>query len=232
MVLAVLMIPVLLGPILFRIPENLDALFGAADWFIWAIFAGDYFVRLYLSPSRWRYVRTHVPDLVIVVIPFLRPLRLLRSARILRLLRLSRVAAFLARAFRDIGRILSTRGVNYVLLVVVALVFVAGVLVVELERGFEGANIETFSDGLWWAATTVTTVGYGDRFPTSPAGRGLAAVLMLAGIALFGVLTAAIAAFFVEESARPDLDEASEFQQIMARLDRIEARLDAGRGEN
>ncbi|MEX0789973.1 MAG: two pore domain potassium channel family protein, partial [Actinomycetota bacterium] len=69
MVLAVLMIPVLLGPILFRVPENLDALFGAADWFIWAIFAGDYFVRLYLSPSRWRYVRTHVPDLIIVVIP-------------------------------------------------------------------------------------------------------------------------------------------------------------------
>jgi voltage-gated potassium channel len=195
MVLAVLMIPVLLGPLLIRIPESWEGIFGAADWFIWGIFAVDYFVRLYLSPARWRYVRTHVPDLVIVVIPFLRPLRILRSARVLRLLRLGRVAAFLARAFRDVGRILSTRGVNYVLLVVVALVFLSAAMMVEFERGMEEANIRTFADGLWWAATTITTVGYGDRFPTSMAGRGIAVVLMIAGIALFRVLTAAIAAF-------------------------------------
>jgi voltage-gated potassium channel len=230
MVLALLMIPVLLGPVLFRIPEDLDGLLGAADWFIWGIFAVDYFVRLYLSPLRWRFIRTHVLDLIIVVIPFLRPLRILRSARVLRLLRLGRVAAFLTRGFRDVARILSTRGVNYVLLVVVALVFVAGALVVELERGAEGVNIETFADGLWWAATTITTVGYGDRFPASTAGRGIAVVLMIAGIALFGVLTAAIAAFFVEEDAKSDSDEVSEFDQIMVRLDRIEARLEATRG--
>lgn len=227
MVLALLMIPVLLGPILFQVPENLDGLLGAADWFIWGIFAVNYFVRVFLSASRWRYVRTHVLDLIIVVIPFLRPLRILRSARVLRLLRLGRVAAFLTRGFRDVGKILTTRGVNYVLLVVVALVFVAGALVVELERGTEGANIMTFADGLWWAATTITTVGYGDRFPTSAAGRGVAVVLMLAGIALFGVLTAAIAAFFVEQDAQSEADAVSEFDQIMARLNRIEARLDA-----
>lgn len=227
MVLAVLMIPVLLTPILIDVPAYLNRVLGAADWFIWALFAVDYVVRLYLSPSRWRFVRTHLPDLVIVVIPFLRPLRLLKSVRVLRLLRLTRVAAFVTRGFRDVGRILSTRGVNYVLLVVVALVFVAGAIVVELERGVEGANIKDFPDGLWWAATTITTVGYGDRFPTSLAGRGIAVVLMLAGIALFGVLTAAIAAFFVEADARSRPEEISEFDQIMARLDRIEARLDS-----
>jgi voltage-gated potassium channel len=227
MVLALLMLPVLLGPVLFQIPENLNGLLGAADWFIWGIFALDYFVRLYLSPSRWRYVRSHLPDLVIVVVPFLRPLRLLRSARVLRVLRLGRVAAFLTRGFRDISRILTTRGVNYVLLIVVALVFVAGAIVVELERGAEGANIKSFPDGLWWAATTVTTVGYGDKFPTSLAGRGIAVLLMLAGIALFGVLTAAIAAFFVEEDAKSEPGEVSEFAQILARLDRIEDRLNS-----
>lgn len=226
MVLALLMIPILFGPDLIPTSKSLNAALEAADWFIWAIFAGDYFVRLFLSPSRWRYVRSHLFDLVIVVVPFLRPFRLLRSARILRVLRLGRLAAFLARAFRDIATILGTRGVHYLLLVVVAIVFVGGALVVELEKGLETANIRTFSDGLWWAVTTITTVGYGDRFPVGAAGRGVAVVLMLAGIALFGVLTAAIAAFFVEDDARLNPDPTSEFRQIMERLDRIEARLD------
>lgn len=231
MVLAVLMIPLLLGPVLFRLAEGVEATFTIADWFIWAIFAADYVVRLYLAPAKWRFVRSHVPDLIVVVVPFLRPLRVLRSARVLRLLRLARLAAFLARGLRDARRVLTTRGVNYVLLIVVALVFLSAALVVEVEKGVAGANIKTFTDGLWWAATTVTTVGYGDRFPMSPAGRGIAVVLMVAGIALFGVLTAAIAAFFVEGAAKeePGQQAGSNFQleQIIVRLDRIEARLNS-----
>ena len=67
----------------------------------------------------------------------------------------------------------------------------------EAERNSPDANIKTFGDGLWWAATTVTTVGYGDRFPTTPLGRLIAVVLMLVGIALLGVITATIATWFV-----------------------------------
>lgn len=229
-VLAVLMIPLLIAPLLFQMPKRFEGIATGIDWFIWAIFAVDYFVRLYLSPAKARFVRTHIPDLVIVVVPFLRPLRLLRSARVLRLLRLTRIAALVGRSLRDVRRILTTRGVNYVLLITVAVVFLSAAAVVEFEKAEGQGNIRTFADGLWWAATTVTTVGYGDRFPVSAAGRGVAVLLMIMGITLFGVLTAAIAAFFVEEvEGDGEADQEPVLRQslgeIMDRLDRIEARL-------
>jgi voltage-gated potassium channel len=66
-------------------------------------------------------------------------------------------------------------------------------MVLEFEGGNPDANIASYPDALWWAVTTITTVGYGDRFPMSSAGRAVAVVLMIAGIAMFGVITAMIA---------------------------------------
>jgi voltage-gated potassium channel len=64
----------------------------------------------------------------------------------------------------------------------------------------EGSNIKNFGDGLWWAMTTVTTVGYGDKFPVTTEGRFLAVALMIMGISLVGVITASVAAWFVKIS--------------------------------
>jgi voltage-gated potassium channel Kch len=68
------------------------------------------------------------------------------------------------------------------------------------ERSVEGSNIKNFADGFWWAITTVTTVGYGDRYPTTTEGRLLAVMLMFMGISLVGVITASVAAWFVKMS--------------------------------
>jgi voltage-gated potassium channel len=92
-----------------------------------------------------------------------------------------------------------------VLLIVLALVLVAAALVLSFEWDLPAGDIDSYPDALWWALTTITTVGYGDRFPMSPAGRGVAVVLMVSGIALFGVITAPIAAYFVEQQAEQDL---------------------------
>jgi voltage-gated potassium channel len=78
--------------------------------------------------------------------------------------------------------------------------YIAAVQITISERSVEGSNIKTFSDGLWWAVTTVTTVGYGDRFPTTTEGRILAVMLMLVGISLVGVITASVASWFVRLS--------------------------------
>lgn len=133
-VLALLMVPVLLAPVVVELPESVERALLAVDYSIWAIFALDYVVRLWLAPRRLRFVRSHLPDLIVVVVPVLRPLRLLRSIRALRLLRLTRLAAFAATGLREIRRILGTRGLNYVLLIVLALTFVAAGVVLELER--------------------------------------------------------------------------------------------------
>jgi voltage-gated potassium channel len=103
------------------------------------------------------------------------------------------------------------------------MIVACALLVHAVEEG-HGGSIDTVGDALWWAITTVTTVGYGDTFPVTPAGRGIAALLMATGIALFGVLTANLAALLVDQGAsEPDEDGTS----IAARLDRIETQLAA-----
>ncbi len=200
----------------------------AADWFIWAVFALEYVIRLTLTDKRWRFVRREWPELLIVVLPFLRPLRLVRSARALRLLRLVRLVGVLGELGQQGWRLLARHGLNYALLVTGIVLLGAAALVLAVEEGGEG-SINSFGDALWWAVTTVTTVGYGDTFPVTPAGRGIAAFLMLAGIALFGVLTANVAAFFIEQEQKPE-QVAERLDEVLRRLEHLERRLD-GVGE-
>lgn len=157
------------------------------SWAAWAVFAVDYAVRLRLSSARWAFVRAHPVDLLAVVLPVLRPLRLLRLVALLSVL--NRHAG---------GEGLRGRVMVYLVGATTLLLFVASLAVLDAERGHEDANITSYSDALWWAATTVTTVGYGDRFPVTGTGRAVAVGLMLGGIALLGTVTATLASYLVE----------------------------------
>lgn len=188
---------------------------------IWAVFAVDYFVRLRLTADRWRFVRTHLPDLAVVLLPALRPLRLLRLLSVARIITARSKDAI-------VGSV-----VHFVAAAGALLVFVSAVGVLNFERPAKGANITSFGDAVWWASTTITTVGYGDRFPVTVPGRAIAVALMLFGIALLGILTAAIAAWFVQLVSREDeieagmKVEAGELAEVNDRLARIEVALSA-----
>jgi voltage-gated potassium channel len=82
----------------------------AIDYLIWAVFAGEYAIKLYLAPDRRQFVARHIPELVIVVVPMLRPLRVLRSVRLLRLLRLTLLTGLAAKGLRESRNILRHRG--------------------------------------------------------------------------------------------------------------------------
>lgn len=170
LVLSLAIIPLLVIPLVADLSPATEDVFFALDWLIWAAFAVEYGVRLYLAPEKGRFVRANVIDLVVVLVPFLRPLRVARSARMLRLLRAVRVGAFLLRGIDAIRDVLTRHKLHYTLLVATVVTIAAGVLVAEVERGSEDPNIESIGDGLWWAVTTVTTIGYGDRYPTTAAG--------------------------------------------------------------
>jgi voltage-gated potassium channel len=228
-VLALAMIPLIVVPFVLDLSPAMERAFLSIDYVLWAVFAAEYGIKLYLAPNRRRFVAHHIPDLIIVLVPMLRPLRVLRSVRLLRLLRLALLGGFAAKGVREARSILRHRGLNWVLLIVLVLNLIAAAVVLEFERGNPEANIDSYPDALWWAVTTITTVGYGDRFPMSPAGRGVAVVLMVAGIAMFGVITATIAAYFVEQTAEEDV--AGRLDQIAKRLDRIEARLAADQND-
>ena len=204
-VLALVMIPLIVLPLVVDLSPGTESAFLAIDYLIWAVFAAEYAIKLYLAPNRRQFVAHHIPDLIIVLVPMLRPLRVLRSVRLLRLLRLALLTGLAAKGLREARNILRRRGLNWILLIVLVLNLIAAAMVLEFERGNPDANIDSYPDALWWAVTTITTVGYGDRFPMSSAGRGVAVVLMIAGIAMFGVITASIAAYFVEQKAEEDL---------------------------
>jgi voltage-gated potassium channel len=91
-----------------------------------------------------------------------------------------------------------------------------------VEHRAAGSNIHSYADALWWAVSTLTTVGYGDRFPVTAAGRGVAVLLMLTGIGLLGVVTATLASYFTGQRAE---QAESDLARVEARLERIEALL-------
>ncbi len=165
-------------------------------WVTWAAFAGDYVVRLALTADRLRFLRTHLLDLAVVVLPLLRPLRVLRLLTVLRVLD------------RYAGGALRGRVLTYVGSATALVMLLAALAVLDAERAHPEANVTDFPDALWWSFATVTTVGYGDRFPVTGTGRAIAAGLMLVGIALLGTVTAAVASWLVEKVQQAD--EASE----------------------
>ncbi|RKT04524.1 voltage-gated potassium channel [Streptomyces sp. 3211.6] len=163
-----------------------------AEWAVWAAFAVDYVVRLGLSGNRMVFVRTHWLDLAAVVLPLVQPLRLLRLVATLMLVgRRARMAP-------------QIRLTTYVAGAVVGLLMFGSLAVLSVERDAPNGNIKNLGDAVWWSFTTMTTVGYGDHSPTTGLGRVLAVGLMLSGIALLGVVTANIAAWFIARFERDD----------------------------
>jgi voltage-gated potassium channel len=153
-VLALVMIPLIVLPLVVDLSPGTESAFLAIDYLIWAVFAAEYAIKLYLAPNRRQFVARHIPDLIIVVVPMLRPLRVLRSVRLLRLLRLVRLAAFAAKGVHETRGILRHRGLRWVLLIVLVLNLIAAAMVLEFERGNPDANITSYPDALWWAVTT------------------------------------------------------------------------------
>ena len=180
-------------------------------WVTWATFVVDYGVRWSLSVERWRFVKSNLLDLLVVALPILRPLRLLRLVALLNILN------------RAAGGSFRGRVAVYVVGSSVLVLFVSALAVLNAERDQPGANIETFPDALWWAATTVTTVGYGDEYPVTPPGRFIAVGLMIAGIALIGVVTATFASWLIER-----VEQVAEESRAASRRDiaELEARIE------
>ena len=167
--------------------EPLPTICRMVTWAAWAIFVMDYVARLVLSRKRIAFVRGNLLDLAVVALPMLRPLRLLRLVALLSILN------------RATGGSMRGRVAVYIVGATSLVLFVASLAVLEAERGAKGATITTFGDALWWAMTTVTTVGYGDRYPITTQGRFIAGGLMLAGIALLGIVTASLASWLIDK---------------------------------
>ncbi|HLZ70457.1 MAG TPA: ion transporter [Dehalococcoidia bacterium] len=221
LVLSGLFLVVIAVPFLFSLPQNLHTLFDTVDWLIWAAFALELAVKSYLSPHPGRYLYTHWYEIVIVAVPFLRPLRLVRSLRIVRSLGVLRLGSASAEIVSTARHVLRQHGLQYAILLGGLLVVAAAAAVTFFEHD-SGGTITDFGTALWWAVSTVTTVGYGDVFPVTAEGRGIAVFVMLIGVGLFSYLTASISAFLVAQ--RQDKEPVT-LQDVMIQLQRLEAQI-------
>lgn len=167
------------------------------DWIMYVLyvtFVIDYIARLALADQRTRWFFRNLLDLAIVALPFLRPLRILRVVVLIEVLQKT-----FGDAFR--GRILVYTASSAVLLI-----YAASLAVLQAER--PRGNIKNFGDAVWWAITTLTTVGYGDFYPVTPTGRVIAGLLMVGGITLIGIVAATVVAWIVQRVA--DVDAAQQ----------------------
>ncbi len=194
-------------------------LFQWISWITWALFAIDYIARMILAEDRKRYALRHWYDLLIIVLPLLRPLRLLRLVTLLEILN------------RKASTGLRGRVTIYVAGASALMAFCGALAVLDAERESADSNITTFADAMWWALTTMSTVGYGDRYPVTDAGRFAGAALMIGGIALLGIVTATLASWLVEKITITDKEQTADLRAEISVLNQKLDRLLAQRQE-
>jgi voltage-gated potassium channel len=230
--------PLILGATLAMIPvliierdatsDSWRAFAQVANWLIWAIFAAELVLVLAVAQRRGMAVRAHWLDVAIVVVTiplYGALLSSLRLVRLVRLLRLVRAGVVIGRALQAEKRLTSANAFRFISLATIFLVVVAGAVQATVNEG----EFKTFWDGVWWAVVTVTTVGYGDLYPTTVTGRIIGIVLMLTGIGFLAVLTATVASVFVKAERSEETTGITEaLARIEADLSELKARLNEG----
>jgi voltage-gated potassium channel len=202
-------------------------LLGHIDDAICVIFMADFVTRLVKSRDRRRFLRWGWVDFLssIPTVDALRWGRLIRIIRIFRILRAFRSTRLLINYFFR-NRAQGTFAT--VALVSITLTIFSAIAILNLENVPE-SNIKTATDALWWSFVTITTVGYGDKFPVTAEGRAVAVVLMTAGVGLFGTFTGLVASYFVEPEQKREIaaDAAvmAELRTIRAELAELKAKM-------
>lgn len=193
------------------------AILDYADYAVCALFLLDFFLSLRRAGDRLRYLATWGWLDLLSSIPAVDAARWGRIGRVVRVFRVLRAL----RATRALtAAVLRRRAENAFLaasLVAILLVVFSSIAILEFER-HGASNIRSAEDAIWWSVATITTVGYGDRYPVTPEGRLVATVLMCAGVGLFGMLSGFLAAWFVAPGEESQDSELAALRQEVAAL--------------
>ena len=189
MALALVFVVVYAVPILDeQLPNWLGRCFAIATPIIWLAFLADLVCRVVLSKRPIHYLIHHPLDVLIVALPILRPLRVLRLFTAGKTL------------MNNSGRFPLMQTTWSIVCVAALLVFIGGVAVLDAERHAAGSNITSASQAFWWSAGNITTVTYNSAYPVTATGKLVAVTLTIIGLALIGVITAAVAAWFMTQT--------------------------------
>jgi hypothetical protein len=211
--------------------ESLDTVIAVMNAIFSVVFLADFLYRIVTAPSAGAYFFKHFgwADLL-ASLPFAQ-FKILRVFRLVRVYRL-----FLDVGIRTIGRALIKDRAGsslYILLLMGIFVLEFGSLtMLRVEQGAPGANITTASDALWYTIVTISTVGYGDQYPVTEAGRLIGAGVIVVGVGIFGTFTGYLANFFLtpkKKHSAPPVDAAdtstATVEGLRLRLEESEAKL-------
>lgn len=179
---------------------------------IWTLFVLDYAVRFALAEEKWSFAKSSWFDLAVMALPLLRPLHVIR------------LFALLGIVQRSGGSRLRRTMVSYTAGASILLLVLGALAITRAERGHPESTITTVAEGLWWALTTMTSVGYGDLVPVTSDGRLVASAVMLGGVALAGIVSATIASWLVSKvTYPPESDEELNRKRIESLTQEISA---------
>ena len=221
LILSVYVLGALLAQTVLPISSEVSLLLERIDTFVCVAFLADFTVRFRRAPSKLAFMKWGWIDLIssIPAYDFLRWGRMVRVFRILRILRaFGSSRRLVAVLYRNRTKSLALTA----LLTAFVLVTFSSIAVLVFEDKSE-SSIRTPFDALWWAISTMTTVGYGDKVPATVEGKIVAMILMVTGVGLFGVLTGLFARLFVEpDLKREDADISALTTEIRLLRERIE----------
>ncbi len=194
------------------------------DTSILIVFIADYIIRLIIAENKKQFFKDNILDLI-AIIPFnslfkmFRIIKLARLARISkfgRILKLSKLIAYIMHFSVRIKVFINTNGFKYSLFITIILICLGAVGISQFES-------MKFTDALWWAFVTTTTVGYGDISPSTTLGRLIAVILMITGIGLIGSLTSTITSYFFskEPKASPKYEVIHSLQKQIENVDNL-----------
>lgn len=193
----------------FEFADKNSTLFNVADNLIWAIFVADYLAMLFLAESKGQFLRTHLPQLIVVAVPFLRVLRLARLVVMLT---------------NTLGMMKSKILVSipvYVLSSAALFVLIGASAIYDAEYQAEGSSINSRRDAFWWAGALIFSYFYNETPPVTESGRLYGFLLTLCGLSIVGTITATFAGWLINQVREIE----SENEKILEKLESIERKI-------
>ena len=196
LVLSIYVLLALLVDTFFKLPREVSRLLELLDDSICVFFLFEFCVRFYQADKKWRFMRWGWIDLV-SSIPAFSILRMGRAFRLIRLLRILRAFRSTKHLVNHLFRSKAHGAFTTVSAIAVIMILFSSIAILQVEHA-PSSNIKTAEDAIWWAYVTITTVGYGDKYPVTTEGRIIASFLMTVGVGLLGTFTGFVASWFLE----------------------------------
>ena len=180
----------------FVLSDEVTVLLNYVDNLICIIFLVDFAIRFKKANNKLVFMKWGWIDLIssIPYIDFLRAGRVLRLIRLIRVFRAFKATKLI---FEHINRNKKQTALTSVALISFLMVIFSSIAILQFEKDIN-SNIKTAEDAIWWSYVTITTVGYGDKFPITTEGRIIGAVLMTMGVGIFGTFTALVSSWFIQ----------------------------------